>query len=897
MCLSIRSNIDRFKTPLDQKSSPLNAANSQPVVYRSDYQPPAFWIESVELEFDLDPLQTLVTTRMALRRNADQDSGKLELSGEQLRLQSVSVDGNELNHTDYHLTDDSLTLDDLPDQCTVETRVVVSPVTNKALSGLYQTSGNYCTQCEAVGFRRITYFLDRPDVMARYRVTIRGDKPTCPVMLSNGNRVSSSDLDDGRHEVVWEDPHVKPSYLFALVAGDLQCHSGQFTTASGRDVALEIWVESQNIDKCEHALVSLQKSMKWDEDVFGLEYDLDIYMIVAVNDFNMGAMENKGLNVFNSKYVLASPETATDQDYMLIEAVIAHEYFHNWTGNRVTCRDWFQLTLKEGLTVFRDQQFTADQTSAAVKRIDDVAGLRAGQFAEDSGPMAHPIRPESYISMDNFYTATVYRKGAEIIRMYHTLLGPDGFRRGMDLYFKRHDGCAVTCDDFRAAMADANEFDFDRFDRWYAQAGTPELIVKQTWDNEAGKLVLSMEQNYPALAGDLPGTTDRLPVPMPIRIGLLDADTGSELPQHNEVFLLDESTAEHEIDGLASKPVVSVLRDFSAPVRLRIQRDDAELAFLMANDTDAFNRWDAGQTLAATVLLELTKSAADGKPLQHSQLFSDAFGKILADDTVDEAFKSLAITLPRESVLGQEMDVIDPAALHTAREHLRKSLANDHQDRLTELYELLANDGAYSNDQQSIRRRRLKNTVLAFLSTLENATTNRLVAQQFDSADNMTDQQAALSILANLDIPERQQALDAFYKQYRSEPLVIDKWFAVQAASGRASTLEDVKSLTRHMDFTIDNPNRVRSLVGVFSTNQSVFHRADGTGYELLADYVLKIQAGNPQLAARLASALNSYRRFDKNRQAQMRAQLSRIAATKDLCKDVHEIVQRALRF
>ncbi|NND98657.1 MAG: aminopeptidase N, partial [Pirellulaceae bacterium] len=517
----------------------MTATQSVQVVRRSDYQPPTYWIDHVELEFDLDPHATSVTARISVRRNEDRDSSSLQLVGEQVSLQSVAVDGVALTPDQYTATDELLVLSDLPVRCVIETKVTIAPAANKALSGLYQTAGNYCTQCEAMGFRRITYFLDRPDVMATYRVTIRGNKSDCPVMLSNGNRIATCELSDGRHEVQWEDPFPKPSYLFALVAGDLKCHSGSFTTKSGRDVALEIWVEPQNIDKCEHALVSLQKSMKWDEDVFGLEYDLDIYMIVAVNDFNMGAMENKGLNVFNSKYVLASPETATDEDYMLIEAVIAHEYFHNWTGNRVTCRDWFQLTLKEGLTVFRDQQFTADQTSAAVKRIDDVAGLRARQFAEDSGPMAHPIRPESYISMDNFYTATVYRKGAEIIRMYHTLLGSEGFRRGMDLYFQRHDNNAVTCDDFRAAMADANNTNFDLFDRWYSQAGTPELFVSQHWDEARGELTLQMKQLYPELSGDIPGTQNRQPVPIPVRVGLLDPKSGAELTQYAQVILLE----------------------------------------------------------------------------------------------------------------------------------------------------------------------------------------------------------------------------------------------------------------------------------------------------------------------------------------------------------------------
>ncbi|MFG0262537.1 MAG: aminopeptidase N, partial [Novipirellula sp. JB048] len=564
----------------------MTAPRSAQAVHRRDYQPPTYWIDHVELEFDLDPRETLVTARISVRRNADRGSDRLELAGQQLRLQAVSVDGVPLAADRYRLDDESLTLTGLPESCVIETQVLISPVTNKTLSGLYQSSGNYCTQCEAMGFRRITYFLDRPDVMATYRVTLRGDKTTCPVMLSNGNRIAQRELDRDRHEIVWEDPFPKPSYLFALVAGDLKCHRGTFTTAGGRDVALEIWVEPQNIDKCQHALVSLQKSMKWDEEVFGLEYDLDIYMIVAVNDFNMGAMENKGLNVFNSKYVLALPETANDEDYMMIEAVIAHEYFHNWTGNRVTCRDWFQLTLKEGLTVFRDQKFTADQTSAAVKRIDDVAGLRATQFMEDSGPMAHPIRPESYISMDNFYTATVYRKVSEIVRMYHTILGKEGFRRGMELYFQRHDNTAVTCDDFRAAMADANDVNLDRFDRWYSQAGTPELHVHEAWDADRGEFSLTLTQSYPPLPGGNPGTTDRQPVPLPVRVGLLDGQSGAELSAHARLLRLETESDTFTFGGLSDKPIASVLRDFSAPVRLRIDRSDAELAFLMAHDTD-----------------------------------------------------------------------------------------------------------------------------------------------------------------------------------------------------------------------------------------------------------------------------------------------------------------------
>ena len=869
-------------------------------VYRHDYQPPAYWIDTVELEFDLDPNDTLVTAKIAVRRNesaGSQPPGTLELVGEQVALQSVAVDGVALSEDQYKVTDQLLTLVDLPEKCVIETRVVISPITNKALSGLYQTSGNYCTQCEAMGFRRITYFLDRPDVMSTYRVTVRGDKEACPVMLSNGNRIAARDLDDGRHEVVWEDPFPKPSYLFALVAGKLVCQSGAFTTCSGREVALEIWVEPQNIDKCEHAVVSLQKSMKWDEEVFGLEYDLDIYMIVAVNDFNMGAMENKGLNVFNSKYVLASQETATDEDYMLIEAVIGHEYFHNWTGNRVTCRDWFQLTLKEGLTVFRDQQFTGDQTSHAVKRIDDVAGLRARQFAEDSGPMAHPIRPESYISMDNFYTATVYRKGAEIIRMYHTLLGAEGFRRGMDLYFQRHDNSAVTCDDFRAAMADANDTNFDLFDRWYSQAGTPELFVTESWDESTGTLTLAMRQLYSELSGDIPGATNRQPVPLPVSVGLLDAASGDELTDHARVCLLEKESDTFTFTGLSAKPIASVLRGFSAPVRLRLERDDAELAFLMAHDTDSFNRWDAGQTLATKLLLDAANDVTGGKSPTISQNFSDAFGRLLQDDSLDGAFLALAMTLPRETVVGQEMETINPDAIHTARQAFKKQLAETHQAKLLAMYESLAADGPYKNDQESINRRRLKNVVLSYLGELHTDATSTLVADQFDRADNMTDKQAALAMLCNLPIPQREAALAAFYDQHQGDPLVIDKWFAVQALSHRPDVIDQVKQLAEHADFSTDNPNRVRSLIGAFTQNQVHFHQANGAGYKLLADYVLKIEAANPQLAARLVAALNSYRRFDESRQAMMESELKRISAVPTLCKDVREIVQRALNF
>ncbi len=877
------------------------------VIQRKDYSVPNFWIDNVELEFDLAPNDTLVIARLTYSRNADQPAGPLELDGEQLELQGVWLDGQLLSTDRYSVTDEKLTIQDLPDKGVLQTKVKIRPADNTSLYGLYQSSGNFCTQCEALGFRRITFFPDRPDVMARFQVTIRADRAQCPVMLSNGNRISQSDLDDGRHEVVWHDPFPKPSYLFALVAGDLKCHSGKFVTRSGREVALEIWVEPQNIEQCEHALVSLQKSMKWDEETFGLEYDLDIYMIVAVNDFNMGAMENKGLNIFNSKYVLALPETATDDDYLGVEAVIAHEYFHNWTGNRVTCRDWFQLTLKEGLTVFRDQQFTADQTSAAVKRIDDVRSLRARQFLEDSGPMAHPIRPESYIAMDNFYTATVYDKGAEIIRMYHTRLSKEGFRQGMDLYFERHDGGAVTCDDFRAAMADANDANLDSLDRWYSQPGTPELEVSREWNSELGQLTLTCRQSFPPLPDDIPGASNRRSVPIPIAIGLLDS-RGNELAvqlstdesdqtKTTRVVLFDDDEATFVFTNLNVEPIPSVLRGFSAPVRLRMDRSADELAFLMAHETDAFNRWDASQTLAAQILIGLTEDVSNGKPLEMPATFDEAFGKVLADETLDGSIKSLLLTLPGEGVLGQEMEVIDPDAVHEARQFVRHRLAQSHRDLMLSIYHQLAKDAIYSNDPKSINDRRLKSTILAYLALLEQPETTALVADQFHSADNMTDVQSALALLTNLNCPQREVALESFYNKWREDALVLDKWFSVQAISSQVDTLARVIELTNHKDFTISNPNRVRSLLGAFFQNQVRFHAKDGSGYSFLAEFVLKLDSMNPQLASRLVSSFNSYRRFDDGRQELMRNELNRIAKHEGLSKDVFEIVERALKF
>jgi aminopeptidase N len=706
--------------------------------------------------------------------------------------------------------------------------------------------------------------------------------------------------------VRWEDPFLKPSYLFALVAGDLRCHRGSFVTRSGRNIALEIWVEPQNIDSCEHALQSLQRAMKWDEEVFGLEYDLDIYMIVAVNDFNMGAMENKGLNVFNSKYVLAKPETATDGDYEGVEGVIGHEYFHNWTGNRVTCRDWFQLTLKEGLTVFRDQEFSADMTSKAVKRIDEVKILRAAQFAEDEGPMAHPIRPESYISMDNFYTSTVYNKGAEVIRMVHTLLGADGFRRGMDLYFERHDGCAVTCDDFRAAMADANVYDLEQFGLWYSQAGTPRVEGKGEWDAESSSYRLTLTQSYPEVAYEIDGAQERKPLHIPIVMGLIGPNgealplllegEDSSTPSFERVLHLRDREEGFVFTHLPGRPVASLARGFSAPVKLKMERSRSDLAFLMGHDSDAFNRWDAGQELSMALLLDLAADAGASREMTLDTEFSAAFGRILNDAELDGSLKALALTLPGEKVIGQEMEVIDPDAVHAARQFMRRALADAHRDDLQRIYGTLSAQGPYSNDKAAIDHRRLANVALAYLSALEGPEAVERLSRQFETADNMTDSQAALALFVDFEGAQRDAALQTFYDRWHADPLVLDKWFSVQALTRLPDALEKVLALSEHPDFSLKNPNRLRSLIAVFCAgNQVHFHRADGAGYRFLADTVLELDPMNPQVSARLVSLFNQWRRYDTGRQALMKAQLERISKRADLSKDVFEIVGRAL--
>ena len=872
-------------------------------IYRASYAPPDYRIESADLRFDLGEPLTTVSARLGIRRNEalSGDVPPLVLDGEELELCEIAIDGRALSRAEYHVGDEALVVERPPARFELETLVRIRPEQNTQLSGLYASGGIYCTQCEAHGFRRITYFIDRPDVMARYRVRIEAQQERFPVLLSNGNRVQQEELAGARHAVTWEDPFPKPSYLFALVAGDLRCREGSFRTRSGRDVRLEIWVEPRNIDRCDHALSALQKAMRWDEERFGLEYDLDLYMIVAVNDFNMGAMENKGLNIFNSKYVLALPETATDDEYEAIEGVIAHEYFHNWTGNRVTCRDWFQLTLKEGLTVFRDQEFTSDTASRSVKRIADVRSLRAAQFPEDAGPMAHPIRPESYISMDNFYTATVYEKGAEVVRLYDTLLGSDGFRRGMDLYFERHDGEAVTCDDFRAAMAAANGVNLDAFERWYAQAGTPVVEARGAYDAAGRRYALTLRQSMPR-ADDAP---EPPPLPIPVAVGLIGPG-GEDLPltlegeasdaRTTRVLLLEAREQTFVFTRLAEPPVPSILRNFSAPVQLRVERDAAQLAFLMGHDSDAFNRWDAGQTLAQELLLGLAAEAAAGRALALPSHFVEAFGRLLADASLDGSLRALAMTLPSERLLGQAMPVIDVDAIHAAHQFAIRELARAHRATLEALYTRCATPGPYRSDRASIDRRRLKNAALGYLAVLEDPEWTRTLAHQFASADNMTDRQAALALLADREGPERESALSAFYEAWHGDPLVLDKWFRVQALSVRPDTFDRVASLAQHPDFSFANPNRVHALIGAFAAgNQVRFHGADGRAYAFLADAILELDAINPQVAARMAGMFSQWRRFDPQRRGLMEAQLGRIAARGGLSKDVYEIVARTL--
>jgi aminopeptidase N len=876
---------------------------THPPIHLKDYTPPPYLIDTVDLRFDLGEEATRVRSRLQIRRNPDHPGGPapLVLDGRGLALQAMRLDGRAVPEEEYLLEEESLTLFEVPAVFLLEVETRIKPQENTALEGLYKSSGNFCTQCEAQGFRRITFYPDRPDVMARFSATIIADRERYPVLLANGNLVEEGELEGGKHFVRWEDPFKKPCYLFALVAGKLVRIEDSFRTRSGREVALRIYVEERNRDKCDHAMRSLKKAMRWDEEVFGLEYDLDIYMIVAVDDFNMGAMENKGLNVFNSKYVLARPETATDTDFQAIEEVIGHEYFHNWTGNRVTCRDWFQLSLKEGLTVFRDQQFAADMTSRAVKRIEDVRVLRNVQFPEDAGPMAHPVRPASYVEINNFYTPTVYNKGAEVIRMIHTLLEPDGFREGLRLYLRRHDGQAVTCDDFVQAMADAGGVDLEQFKLWYSQAGTPELTVKGAYDPAARAFALTVRQHTPAT----PGEERKEPFHIPLALGLLSRN-GRDLPLRMEgekaatagtrVLSLRREKETFCFVDVPEAPVPSLLRGFSAPVKLRVDLDDSELAFLMARDSDEFNRWEAGQQLAVRVMLKLIGNFREGKDLVLSSVFVEAFRGTLTDPGADPALLALALTLPTETYLGEMMEVIDPEAIHEVREFIRRDLAGKLGEDFRQVLAAKAPTGPYSIEPAAVGRRSLRNLCLAYLMTLDDRETLAMCQDQFRSGDNMTDVIAALACLANREGPERGEALEAFYHRWREDPLVVDKWFTLQATSRLPGTLDAVRRLTGHPAFNIKNPNRVRSLVGAFAQgNPARFHDRSGAGYSFLADRVLEVNRLNPQVAARLVQPLSRWRRYEEVRRRLMQAELERIAAAPQLSRDVYEIVIKSL--
>lgn len=870
-------------------------------IYLKDYKPYPYQVTHVDLVFSIAPGQTTVTAKTQFEKTT---GGDLFLNGEDLELKSIKIDGKNLQEgADYTRDEKGITLPaPAASEFTLEIVTVVKPETNTRLEGLYMSGGNYCTQCEAEGFRRITYYPDRPDVMATFITRIEADKKTCPILLSNGNMAAHGDLPGGRRFALWADPFPKPCYLFALVAGDLIQVHDVYTTGSGRKIDLYIYVRHGDEDQCAHAMESLKKSMKWDEDVYGLEYDLDIFNIVAVSDFNMGAMENKSLNIFNTALVLAHQDTATDGDFMRVESVIAHEYFHNWSGNRVTCRDWFQLSLKEGLTVFRDQEFSADLNSRAVQRIDDVIQLRRLQFAEDSGPLAHPIRPDNYIEINNFYTMTVYEKGAEVIRMMRTILGSENYRKGTDLYFSRHDGQAATCEDFVKCMEDASGTDLSQFRLWYSQAGTPEITFKGIYDANAKTYKVELSQSIP----DTPGQRNKKPMHIPIAIGLLN-DNGDDIsllpppPRGSEaedprlrgertiVLPLTEKDQSFVLHNIGSKPVPSVLRNFSAPVKLKTDISDDNLAFLMAHDSDGFNRWEAGQTLALRVINKILDDAS-----VTLKEFIENYGLLIErgfEKGCDGALLARALELPGISFVGQQREQANPPKIHAATEQIRADIRKAYTSKLQELYERNRTEKVFSIAPQAMGQRALQNAVLSLLDDAD------LAFVQYESANNMTDRVAALALLADSEALERDKAFADFYGRFKNYPLVIDKWFALQAAAIKPDVLETLSGLRAHADFNIRNPNRVRSLYASFAMNNPVcFHAADGSGYRFLSDAIIELNDINPQIAARLLTPLRDWRRYTQDRQEKIKASLQKIMDQPKLSPDVYEIVSKTLK-
>jgi aminopeptidase N len=884
--------------------------------YLKDYRPPPFTIETTDLHFDLYEDHATVVSKLLFKCSGGATS--LRLHGQLLKLEKVFINGQLLNSDQYSQDDESLfipALDSLLgaslEEFKFECHTRIEPQNNTALEGLYKSKKMFCTQCEAEGFRRITYYLDRPDVMSIFTTTVVAEKAKYPVLLSNGNKLASGAVDGApeRHWVTWEDPFKKPSYLFALVAGDLVSLDDTFVTCSDREIELRIFVEEKDIDKCDHAMLSLKKSMRWDEEEYGREYDLDIFMIVAVDDFNMGAMENKGLNVFNTSCVLASPQTTTDFSFQRVEAVVAHEYFHNWSGNRVTCRDWFQLSLKEGFTVYRDSEFSADMGSRTVKRVEDVSFLQTVQFAEDGGPMAHSVRPDSYMEISNFYTVTIYEKGAELVRMIALLLGPEKFRAGSDLYFNRHDGQAVTTEDFVKAMEDASDIDLGQFRNWYYQAGTPVVSIRSEFDAEKKRYTLHVSQSCP----DTPGQSNKKPLTVPLRLGLLGSD-GKDLPlkllgddvstnETDRVLSLIEEEQRFVFVGLESEPIPSLLRGFSAPVRLRYDYSRADLLFLMVNDSDGFNRWNASQLLAIGLIDELQSDLLEGRDLTLPQSLIDAYAGVLdstlSDPSVDKAMIAQLLSLPTVGFLIEGAVLADVESIHLVREFLLNGLAAKFYSSFLDVYTTNTSDAEYAADAESIARRSLKNLALSFLMRSDKDEVVTLAQEQFSQASNMTDQLSGLRCLVNSGaqaaVELKRAALDSFYKQWSHESLVVDQWFVVQAVCQLPGSLAQVKRLLGHADFDIRNPNKVRSLIGAFcSQNHVGFHDASGEGYEFLADQVLVLDKLNPQIASRLLTPLTRWRKFSAKRQALMQVQLRRIKAQEELSKDLFEIVEKS---
>lgn len=855
--------------------------NTPTIFRREDYLKPAFAIDHTDLDFHLDPGRTIVTSVIKMRRLS---SGPLILKGEGLELISLKVNGDDVQN--FTLTDSSLTLADVPDTFTLEITCANQPDKNTSLMGLYVSRGNFFTQCEAEGFRKITYFLDQPDVLTTYRVTLRANKTDCPVLLGNGNLIETAELGNGWHSATWEDPFPKPSYLFALVAGKLSCLEKTIQTQSGADKLLQVWVEKSDLPKAQHAMDSLVNAIAWDEERFGLELDLERFMIVAVSDFNMGAMENKGLNIFNTKYVLADADSATDIDFGNIESVVGHEYFHNWTGNRVTCRDWFQLSLKEGLTVFRDQEFSADlmgsESGRAVKRIEDVRLLRQNQFPEDAGPMAHPIRPDSFQEISNFYTVTVYEKGSEVVRMQQTLLGKEGFRRGMDLYFERHDGQAVTCDDFVAAMADANQADLEQFKLWYSQAGTPHVLVGSSYDSVGKTYTLTLTQSCPAT----PDQDQKKPFHIPLRTKLLGASGQAEflieLKKDQETFVFEE---------ISEEPILSINRDFSAPIILNFEQNETELLYQFAHDDDSFNRWEAGQKLAQQFILDHKEP---------NELMVNAWRKILEDEQLDPAFKELVLTLPAEAYLHEQIDAVDPLKIHASRRRFKQHMAQELKESFIKAFESNQTPGTYSPNAKNTGRRGLKNLALQMLLETGDSHWQAMAKEQYEQSSNMTDRFAALGALVNQGSELAPSCLQAFYDRYQNDDLALDKWFALQATrqpGGHSKLIDDVLKLREHSNFKINNPNRVRSVIHAFCLNNHAgFHEIDGAGYRFWVKAVIELNAINPQIAARLARGMDRWKKFAPPYQAQMKLALEQVAAEKGLSADVEEVIMKALK-